>query len=143
MRAVFIDMSAWDALEDRSDSNHVAAVRYRATLRQERMPLYVTNFVLDECYTLLLQNVGYARTVVFKRMIDRMQTGGVLVIVHVSEEIEKAAWEVFERFNQDKTWSFTDCTTKVVMDSLAIQHIFAFDHHFDQMGFVRFPTNTP
>jgi len=56
------------------------------------MPLYVTNFVLDECYTLL-----------------------------ASEEIEKAAWEVFARFNQAKTWSFTDCTTKVVMDSLGLQ----------------------
>jgi hypothetical protein len=140
MRAVFVDTSAWDALEDRSDSNHAAAVRYRAIFRQERMPLYVTNFVLDECYTLLLQNVGYARTVAFKGTLDRMQAGGVLTVIHVSEEIEKAAWEIFERFNQDKTWSFTDCTTKVVMDSLSIQHIFAFDHHFEQMGFIRFPT---
>ena len=139
MRAVFVDTGAWDALEDRSDGNHVAAVRYRAILRQERMPLYITNFVLDECYTLLLQNVGYARTVAFKSTINRMQTGGVLTVVHVSEEIEQAAWEVFARFNQDKTWSFTDCTTKVVMDTLGIQHIFAFDQHFEQMGFIRLP----
>ena len=103
------------------------------------MPLYITNFVLDECYTLLLQNVGYARTVAFKSTINRMQTGGVLTVVHVSEEIEQAAWEVFARFNQDKTWSFTDCTTKVVMDTLGIQHIFAFDQHFEQMGFIRLP----
>jgi uncharacterized protein len=139
MRAVFVDTGAWDALEDRSDRNHSAAVRYRMPLRQERMPLYVTNFVLDESYTLLLQNVGYARTVAFKSTIDRMQTGGILTIIHVSEEVEKAAWEVFVRFNQDKTWSFTDCTTKVVMDSLGIQDVFAFDQHFEQMGFVRLP----
>jgi predicted nucleic acid-binding protein len=139
MRAVFVDTGAWDALEDRSDRNHSAAVRYRTTLRQERMPLYVTNFVLDESYTLLLQNVGYTRTVAFKSTIDRMQTGGILTIIHVSEEVEKAAWEVFVRFNQDKTWSFTDCTTKVVMDSLGIQDVFAFDQHFEQMGFVRLP----
>ena len=139
MRAVFVDTGAWDALEDRSDRNHAAAVRYRAILRQERMPLYVTNFVLDESHTLLLQNVGYARTVTFKSAIDRMQNGGILTIVHVSEEIEKAAWEVFARFNQDKTWSFTDCTTKVVMDSLGIQDVFAFDQHFEQMGFLRLP----
>ena|SRR5437867_5238549 len=143
MRAVIVDTSAWDALEDSSDSNHAVAVRYRTILRQERMPLYVTNFVLDECLTLLLQNVGYARTVAFKRTIDRMQTGGVLVAVHISAEIEHAAWEVFERFNQDKTWSFTDCTTRVVMDSLGIRQVFAFDHHFDQMGFIRAPTRTP
>jgi predicted nucleic acid-binding protein len=57
----------------------------------------------------------------------------------VSNEIEHAAWEVFERFNQDKEWSFTDCTSKVVMENLGIQHVFAFDHHFDQMGFLRLP----
>ena len=70
MRAVFVDTGAWDALEDRSDSNHAAAVHYRALLRREHMPLYVSNFVLDECYTLLLRNVGYARTVAFKSTID-------------------------------------------------------------------------
>lgn len=139
MRAVFVDTGAWDALEDRGDRNHAAAVRYRAILRQERMSLYVTNFVLDESYTLLLQNVGYARTVAFKSTIDRMQAGGILTIIHLSEEVEKTAWEVFVRFNQDKTWSFTDCTTKVVMDSLGIQHVFAFDQHFEQMGFIRLP----
>jgi predicted nucleic acid-binding protein len=141
MRRVLIDTSAWDALEDRSDSNHAAAVRYRALLRQERRPLYTTNFVLDECYTLLLLNVGYTRTVAFKRTTDRMQVGGILTVVHISEEFEKAAWEVFEQFNQDKTWSFTDCTTKVVMDSVGIQHVFAFDHHFEQMGFIRLPAD--
>lgn len=139
MRVVFVDTSAWDALEDGGDSNHAAAVRYRVLLRQERMPLYVTNFVLDECHTLLLQNVGYARTVAFKSTIDRMQAGRVLTVVHISEELEKAAWEVFAQFNQDKTWSFTDCTTKVAMDNLGIQHVFAFDHHFEQMGFIRLP----
>ena len=141
MRAVLIDTSAWDALEDKSDSHHDAAVRYRTVLGQERMPLYTTNFILDECYTLLLLNVGYARTVAFKRTIDRMQAGGILTVIPISEELEKIAWEVFEQFNQDKTWSFTDCTTKVVMDSLGIQQVFAFDHHFEQMGFIRLPTD--
>jgi hypothetical protein len=77
--------------------------------------------------------------VAFKRAIDLMQAGGILAVVHVSEAIEHAAWEVFERFNQDKEWSFTDCTTKVVMDNLGIRQVFAFDHHFDQMGFLRRP----
>src|SRR5262245_2918966 len=138
MRAVFVDTGAWDALEDRSDCNHSAAVRYRTTLRQERKPLYVTNFVLDESYTLLLQNVGYARTVAFKSTIDRKQTGGIRTIIHGSEEIETAACEVFVHFNHDKTWSFTDCTTKVVMDSLCIQYVFAFDQHCEHMDSLAF-----
>jgi len=139
MEAIFVDTSAWDAIEDSGDRYHAAALRFKEELAQQRARLYVTNFVLDECYTLLLYNVGYARTVAFKRAIDLMQAGGILVVVHISEALEQAAWAVFERFNQDKEWSFTDCTTKVVMENLGISQVFAFDHHFDQMGFLRRP----
>jgi predicted nucleic acid-binding protein len=139
MEAIFVDTSAWDAIEDSGDRYHAAALRFKEDLVQQRARLYVTNFVLDECYTLLLYNVGYARTVAFKRAIDLMRTGDILAVVHISEELEQAAWAVFERFNQDKEWSFTDCTTKVVMEHLGIRQVFAFDHHFDQMGFLRHP----
>jgi len=139
MEAIFVDTSAWDAIEDCGDRYHAAALRFKEELAQQRARLYVTNFVLDECYTLLLYNVGYARAVAFKRAIDLMQAGGILVVVHISEALEQAAWTVFERFNQDKEWSFTDCTTKVAMENLGISQVFAFDHHFDQMGFLRRP----
>ena len=49
------------------------------------------------------------------------------------------AWTVFERFNKDKSWSFTDCTTYAVMKQMAIAEVFGFDHHFEQMGFRRKP----
>jgi predicted nucleic acid-binding protein len=139
MEAIFVDTSAWDAIEDSSDRHHAAALRFKEDLVQQQTRLYVTNFILDESYTLLLYNIGYTRTVAFKRAIDLMQTGGILIVVHVSEAIEQAAWTVFERFNQDKAWSFTDCTSKVVMENLGIRQVFAFDHHFEQMGFLRRP----
>jgi len=62
-----------------------------------------------------------------------MKQSGILEIVHISEQIEEESWHVFERFNKDKKWSFTDCTSKVVMDSLGITEVFAFDYHFEQM----------
>ena len=43
------------------------------------------------------------------------------------------AWETFEQFD-DKDWSFTDCTSRVVMEQLNIKVAFAFDHHFKQFG---------
>ena len=139
MEAIFVDTSAWDAIEDSGDRHHAAALRFKEELVQQQTRLYVTNFILDESYTLLLYNIGYTRTVAFKRTIDLMQTGGILIVVHVSEAIEQAAWTVFERFNLDKAWSFTDCTSKVVMENLGIRQVFAFDHHFEQMGFLHRP----
>ena len=46
------------------------------------------------------------------------------------------AWETFEQFD-DKKWSFTDCTSKVVMEQLNIEVAFAFDHHFHQFGTIQ------
>lgn len=48
MEAIFVDTSAWDAIEDSGDRHHAAALRFKAELVQQRVPLYVTNFVLDE-----------------------------------------------------------------------------------------------
>jgi predicted nucleic acid-binding protein len=37
----------------------------------------------------------------------------------------------------DKDWSFTDCASKVVIESRDIRQAFAFDRHFGQFGTVQ------
>jgi len=64
---------------------------------------------------------------------------GILEIVWVSKEIATEGWIVFEQFNVDKQWSFTDCVSHVVMKQRGITEAFAFDADFAQMGFVRQP----
>ena len=49
------------------------------------------------------------------------------------------AWDAFQMYNVDKTWSFTDCTSFAVMKNMGLTEVFAFDHHFEQMGFIRLP----
>ena len=48
MEAIFVDTSAWDAIEDSSDRHHAAALRFKEALVQQRARLCVTNCVLDE-----------------------------------------------------------------------------------------------
>ena len=43
---------------------------------------------------------------------------------------------VVETFS-DKEWSFTDCTSRVLMEKLRIERAFAFDQHFLQFGGVK------
>ncbi|MBM4461469.1 MAG: type II toxin-antitoxin system VapC family toxin [Chloroflexi bacterium] len=104
-----------------------------------RCRLIVTNYILDELYTLLLVNVGYSCAVDYKRKLDVLIRERVVQVVWVTEEIAAEAWAVFEQFNVDKEWSFTDCVSYVVMKRRAITEVFAFDHHFAQMGFVSHP----
>ncbi len=68
-----------------------------------------------------------------------MEKSSLLEIIHITEQLEEEAWMIFERFNRDKMWSFTDCTSKAVMDLSQIDEVFTFDDHFEQMGFRRRP----
>ena len=43
------------------------------------------------------------------------------------------AWQVFATY-RDKGWSFTDCVSRVVIDSPRHREAFAFDVHFRQFG---------
>lgn len=137
--AVFVDTSAWVAIKDRHDSHHADAGAYLGELTARRERLVTTDFVLDETYTLLLYDVGYEVTVRFKGEIDRLLAAQTLVLVHVLPALQAEAWAVFERFNRDKAWSFTDCASYVVMRRHGITDCFAFDEDFVQMGFTARP----
>jgi uncharacterized protein len=55
--------------------------------------------------------------------------------VTITEQHFAEAWDIFQHFI-DKEWSFTDCTSRVVMERLGIPRAFAFDDHFGQFGTV-------
>lgn len=132
---IFVDTSAWVALEDKKDINHQKALGIRDKLFLSRDRLITTNYIFDETYTLMLFNVGYRKTVEFKYRLDEFIENNLVIVYYVTPEIERMAWKVFEDFNKDKTWSFTDCVSKVVVEKVGVREAFAFDHHFEQMGF--------
>ena len=138
MRQIFVDTSAWDAVADAGDPNSEIALLFRDEIAGQ-CRLVVTNYILDELYTLLLMNIGYQRAAGFKHMLDVLVQEGILEVIWVSEDVATEAWTVFEQFNADKQWSFTDCVSYVVMKQRGITEAFAFDRHFAQMGFVRQP----
>jgi predicted nucleic acid-binding protein len=137
MKQVFVDTSAFSALADKKDDNHTKAVSFNKTI--SRIRLVTTNYILDELYTLLLLHTGYGKTVEFKSRLDFLIARNALTVVWISELIATQTWQIFEQFNTDKQWSFTDCTSYIVMKERGITEAFTFDHHFSQMGFIHRP----
>jgi predicted nucleic acid-binding protein len=126
---VFVDTGAWFAYFVRRDPDHVAAAQW---IRTNRLPLLTTDFVLDELFTLRKLRESHAVAVaVGSTLLDRHITK----IERVSEGDFARAWTIFEQY-KDKEWSFTDCTSKVVIERLSITYAFAFDSHFEQFGTV-------
>lgn len=127
--AVFVDTGAWFAYFVRRDPDHPAAM---AWMRRNRQPLVTTDYILDELLTLLKLRESYRVAVAAG---DALWQHRVARIEYLTSEDIVRAWEGFRRYH-DKDWSFTDCTSKVVMERLQISQAFAFDSHFEQFGTV-------
>ena len=133
---IFFDTSAWIALTVGEDNNATAARRfYAAVARGEHGAVVTTNFVLDEAATHIRMAGDVDAAAKFLRSILE---GSSTVLVWIDASHFRAALELFER-NEDKRWSYTDCTSFVVMQALGIGNAFSFDRNFEQAGFVRLP----
>ena len=102
-------------------------------MNQNREPLSTTDFVLDETLTLLRARNETPRAVALG---DQLLTEGWANLQFVSEAEIREAWQVFRTY-VDKDWSFTDCTSKVVIEQLGLTTAFSFDQHFRQFGTVQ------
>jgi predicted nucleic acid-binding protein len=127
---IFVDTGAWYASLVPTDPDHAKAVMW---LTENHSPLLTTDYVIDETLTLLRVRGERKRALmVGKRFFDR----DVAEIYKITAADLTLAWETFEQFD-DKNWSFTDCTSKVVIEQLSIKVAFAFDHHFRQFGTIQ------
>lgn len=126
---VFVDTGAWFAYFVRRDPDHESAVQWMKT---NRLPLLTTDFVLDELLTLLKLRESH---IVAVAAGNTLMHGSVVKVERIGEDDFARAWTIFEEYI-DKEWSFTDCTSKVVIERLEITHAFAFDNHFEQFGTV-------
>lgn len=125
----FTDTGAWYALFVPDDADHVAATWW---MTANRGPLLTTDYVIDEALTLMRARGQYDVAIEFGTEVF---AGRLATIYYLTQADIAAAWDVFRRF-ADKGWSFTDCTSKVVMEALGVATAFSFDHHFRQFGTV-------
>jgi uncharacterized protein len=124
---IFVDSGAWFAAAVPSDRRYAEAQRW---MGQNRERLLTSDYVVDETLTLLRARGEPNRAITLGSQFFR---GDLTAIHYLTEEDIQRAWDVFRRYS-DKEWSFTDCTSKVVMERLQFITAFAFDRHFHQFG---------
>ena len=127
---IFVDTGGWYASIVPTDRDHQVAVQWLATNRE---PLVTSDYVVDEVLTLLRARGHQTRAAALG---ERLFANQVARIHYLGVDEILATWEVFRNFS-DKEWSFTDCSSKVVMERLGITTAFAFDHHFRQFGAIQ------
>lgn len=127
---IFVDTGAWYASLVPTDPDHAKALHWLGT---NHSPLLTTDYIIDETLTLLRARGERQRA----RQLGAQLFHQKLAQMHKITSTELTlAWKTFEQFD-DKNWSFTDCTSRVVMEQLGIRVAFAFDHHFHQFGTIQ------
>jgi predicted nucleic acid-binding protein len=127
MARILIDTSAIYALLDQDDACHEVAKRHLQSLKQARVEPLLTNFIIAECHALLLSRLN-------AQIARKWLLESIWSIERVTLQDEEKAKEIIRRYS-DKTFSYTDATSFVVMERLKIRRALAFDHHFEQYGF--------
>ena len=129
---LFVDTSALYAFFNAKAPEHPKIKRF---LNDFQGTVLLTNYIFDEIVTLVGARVGHDKAVL---------VGNVLLNspqvrrVWISPNDEKEAWDLFVS-RDDKAYSFTDCTSFVVMRRLKIFRCLALDEHFGQEGFEVLP----
>jgi len=124
---IFVDTGAWFASVVPSDIDHASPSQW---LNQNAEPLLTTDYIVDETLTLLRARGEATRAI---RLGEQFFSGALAKVYVLTEDDIRNTWEVFRKFS-DKDWSFTDCSSRVVMEKLGITPAFRFDHHFVQFG---------
>ena len=127
----FVDTSGFYSLLVRRDRLHTAAADYMAQAARSQGRFVTTDYVLDEAVTLLKARGHGALLAPLFDTID-------------NSAATRIEWTTSERFNEarsfclrhsDKAWSFTDCVSFLVMQSLKLTAALTSDNHFAQAGF--------
>ncbi|MGD9855392.1 MAG: type II toxin-antitoxin system VapC family toxin [Planctomycetaceae bacterium] len=131
---IFIDTWAWIALADRSDPYHRKAKAEHKRLRRARRRYVTTDYVLGEIISYLYAAIGTAQAQGFISTILESADTGHYVLVHVSPNQFRRAWELRQKYRDKPQISFVDLTSMVVMQDLGVDLVFTGDAHFQQVG---------
>jgi len=132
-REVFVDATAWIALNDRGDQCHQAAVAIYHRLLQERRFLVTTNLVVAEAQIIIRRKGGFDPAI---RFLESIRQTHRLQMIYADPDIDLLAGRILRQF-RDHELSLADAVSFAVMRQHEITDAFTFDRHFQIAGFVQ------
>jgi uncharacterized protein len=128
---IFIDTGALLAKYLKQDQHHEEAIQKWEKMRNSNEKSLVSNFVLDEFFTLLARRTAYTFAA---KTADIIYASAAFEILRPDKLIEENAVVWFSKFSDQKV-SFTDCVSFALMKHHKMKRVFSFDRHFISAGF--------
>jgi len=125
---IFFDTSAIYAFINKEDPDHT---KVKGFLNSFKGKVFISNYIFNETINLVNARLGHEKAVMAG---DILLKSPQVEKVWITPNDEKQAWELFV-LRKDKYYSFTDCTSFIVMKRLRITKGLVLDKHFRQEGF--------
>lgn len=127
--SVYVDTSAFLAVIDADDNNHLSAKKTWGKLLESQEELLCSSYVLVETYALIQRRLGIEALRMFNENIfPILQIEWIDGMIHM-----QASSSVLTSGRKDL--SLVDCASFAVMRQNGITDVFSFDKHFKEQGF--------
>jgi predicted nucleic acid-binding protein len=128
-RSVFCDASFFVALFSKKDAEHKRALELFKEIKEEKISICTSWFIISEAITLLLYKYGYTEARVFGESIHLYQA------VHSKESQYHQALALFTLYGKDRGISFVDALSHVLITGV-LRNIpaISFDEDFRSLG---------
>jgi predicted nucleic acid-binding protein len=131
---LFVDTWGWLNLYDRRESQHQAVLAFFEGFNDGGGITYTTDYVLDETFTLLFKRLPFSQAQQALKILDNAIGAGYLILEYMTP-LRFAQTKLLRLKLKDKSHiSFTDLTSMIVMEELAISKILTGDAHFTHVG---------
>ena len=130
-KPVFADSSFFCALAAKRDAVHDAALAAFDDLVDDDRLMVTTDYIVDEALTLTKARTN---STVALSLLDRIENSSAVILELISAVRFEAAKSFFRK-HADHGYSFTDCTSFVVMRELNLTEALTTDRHFREAGF--------
>lgn len=131
----FLDTSYILALEIANDQNHHLALQHWQKLKSLSPFLVTTSYVFDEVVTFLNSRNFHSKAV---NVGNQLLYSREIQFIQVEQDLFTQAWEYLQKYD-DKSYSFTDCISFLIMQKFKLTNVVTFDNHFSQARFQKLP----
>jgi predicted nucleic acid-binding protein len=131
----FVDTWGWLAFGHRRDSHHEVVRSYLERLLRENVPIYTSDYVLDETIPLIFRREQYKDARSFVGQLFRAIEDGEIQREQATTARFGAAWTLRRPFQDKPDISFTDLTSMAIMQEMGLSHVLTGDSHFEHVGF--------
>lgn len=135
MKYLFLDTAGWMSMADGGDPLHLETTGTRDRFLEEGGIMVTSDYIIDETLTLIRRRIHIDAAEKWWSQISRSSRLRVEWVD--SLRAEKARSWFFKW--KDSTFSFTDCTSFVIMQELHLRKVLTTDRHFAIAGFEVLP----